>query len=193
MKTKFIFLAAALALLSFTSDNEAKNYLNVVGLNFNEKTYDLKWSSKNGNYYIQEYLAVNDSLPDFGEMISLFVLNENFSIEDAVSIKISELEEAKKIDPVCNYVITRGTDKTILVDFLRGESEGDFSTVVEFNLYRYKQIKIGKNKNAILVYAFSKRAYRSEITPFLKSLGETRLEFINKMFQVEMPEITLTE
>lgn len=192
MKTKFILLTAVLTLLSFTSDNNLKDYLNVKTITFNEKVYDLKWSAKNDNYYIQEYLTDNDSLPDFNEMVSIFVLNENLSIADAVAVKINELNEAKKTDPVCNYAITRNSDdKTILIDFLRGEAEGDYNTIVEFNLYRYKQVKIGKNKNAILVLAFSKRAYSYKITPFLKSLGEMRLELIGKMFQVEMPEIKL--
>jgi hypothetical protein len=192
MKTKFILLTAVLTLLSFTSDNNLKDYLNVKTITFNEKVYDLKWSAKNDNYYIQEYLTDNDSLPDFNEMVSIFVLNENLSIADAVAVKINELNEAKKTDPVCNYAITRNSDdKTILIDFLRGEAEGDYNTIVEFNLYRYKQVKIGKNKNAILVLVFSKRAYSYKITPFLKSLGEMRLELIGKMFQVEMPEIKL--
>ncbi len=194
MKTKIILLIVVLTLLSFTSDSNLKDYLNVKTITFNEKVYDLKWSAKNDNYYIQEYLTDNDSLPDFNEMISLFVLNENVSIEDAVAVKVNELKEAKKTDPVCNYAITRNSDdKTILIDFLRGEAEGDYNTIVEFNLYRYKQVKIGKNKNSILVLAFSKRAYSYKITPFLKSLGEMRLELIGKMFQVEMPEIKLID
>lgn len=192
MKTKLLILTSVIALLSFTSDIKPTDHLNVKTITFDEKTYGLKWSAKNDNYYIQEYLTDNDSLPDFNEMISLFVLNENVSIEDAVAVKVNELKEAKKTDPVCNYAITSNSDdKTILIDFLRGEAEGDYSTIVEFNLYRYKQVKIGKNKNAILVLAFSKRAYSYKITPFLKSLGEMRLELIGKIFQVEIPEIKL--
>jgi hypothetical protein len=168
--------------------------LNVKTITFNEKVYDLKWSAKNDNYYIQEYLTDNDSLPDFNEMISLFVLNENVSIENAVAVKVNELEEAKKTDPVCNYAITENkTDETIMVDFLRSESEGDYSRVVEFNLYRYKQIKIGKNKNAILLFAFSKRAYWQDITPFLKSLKDVRTEWMSKILHYEIPEIKLVD
>lgn len=194
MKTKFLLLAAVITLLSFTSDNKSLDHLNVKTITFDEKVYDLKWSAKDGNYYIQEYLADNDSLPDFNEMVSLFVLNENVSIEDAVAVKVNELKEAKKTDPVCNYAITQNkTDNTILVDFLRGESEGNYSTIVEFNLYRYKQVRIGKNKNAVLVFAFSRRAYSYKITPFLKSLGEVRQELIGKVLRVELPDIKLAD
>lgn len=192
MKNRFFLLLTTITLLSFRSD-ETKDYLNVQGpLSFDNKTFNLKWSQKNGNYYIQEYLIAGETLDNFNEMISLFVLNENVSIEDAIAVKKQELDNFKKTDPVCNYAVTSNTnDKTVLIDFLRGESEGEAMTVVEFNLYRYKQIKIGKNKNAVLVYAFSKRAYGSEITPFLKSLTEERLEYLIKIFSVEIPEIKL--
>lgn len=195
MKRIILFSLTVLALLSFKSDDKIQEYLSVSGpLSFDGKSFNLKWTSKNGNYYIQEYLSENDSLSNFKEMISLFVLNESVSVEDAIQIKIQELEEFKKTDPVCNYAVTydpknRGT----LIDFLRGESIGDVMTLVEFNLYRYKQIKIGKNKKAILVYAFSKRARGNDITPFLKSLREDRLTYIEKIFDVDLPEINLSE
>lgn len=192
MKTRFFLCLAAMTLLSLTSDKEIVDYLNVKQLTFNDQVYHLKWSAKNGNYYIQEYLADNDSLPAFSEMVSLFVLNEKTKIEEAVALKIAELKEAKKTDPICNFAVTQTDfDKTMMVDFLRSESEGDLLKIVEFSSYRYKQISIGKNKSAILVFAFSKRAYGSQITPFLNTLREKRLELINHIFKTEMPEISL--
>ena len=194
MKHLLLFCFAAFALLSFKSDDPIQEYLSVSGpLNFDGKSYNLKWTSKVDNYYIQEYLTENDSLNNFTEMISLFVLNESVSVEDAIQMKIQELEEFKKTDPVCNYAVTFGPNKTgTVVDFLRGESIADMATLVEFNVYRYKQIKIGKNKKAILVYAFSKRATGSDMVPFLTSLKEERLLFIEKVLSVELPEIKLT-
>ena len=130
MKRIILFSLTVLALLSFKSDDKIQEYLSVSGpLSFDGKSFNLKWTSKNGNYYIQEYLSENDSLSNFKEMISLFVLNESVSVEDAIQIKIQELEEFKKTDPVCNYAVTydpknRGT----LIDFLRGESIGDVTS-----------------------------------------------------------------
>lgn len=195
MKYIILFCLTAFALLSFKSDTKIQEYLGVAGpLKFDDKSYNLKWTSKNGNYYIQEYLGEYDTIENFSQMISLFVLNESVSVEDAIQIKIQELEEFKKTDPVCNYAITSGAKKSeMLIDFLRGESIGDIMTLVEFNVYRYKQIKIGKNKQAILVYAFSKRVRGAEITPFLKSLKQGRLNYIEKILKVNLPEIKLTE
>ncbi len=195
MKNIILFCLTAFTLFSFKSDDPIQEYLNVPGpLNFDGKSFDLNWTSKNDNYYIQEYLTANDSIGNFKEMISLFVLNESVSIDDAVNIKIQELDEFKKTDPVCNYALTTGSKKSeYIVDFLRGESIGEIMTLVEFNIYRYKQIKIGKNKKAVLVYAFSKRASGYDIIPFLKSLKVERLKYIEKIQAIELPEINLTK
>ncbi len=195
MKNSIFLILTTFILFSFTSDSEVKEYIGVLGpLEFDGKSYHLKSSSKARNYYIQEYLGENDSLAGFNEMISLFVLNEEVSIEDAIEIKQQELDEFRKTDPVCNYAVTFGPKNSgTLIDFLRGESIGEVMTLVEFNLYRYKQIKIGKNKKAVFVFAFSKRAYGKDITPFLKSLREERTDYIEKVFNVELPEISLVE
>ncbi len=190
---KLLITFFATVLISLTNSSDVKEYLGVGGpIVFNGESFHLKWSSKQGNYYIQEYLTDNDSLPRFNEMISLFVLNENISIKDAVQAKIAELDAAKKIDPVCNYAVTEAEDKTIILDFLRGESVEGFMTIVEFNVYRYKQIKLGKNKKAIAVYAYSKRAYEAAITPFLKSLVKERPVLIDNTLNTDLPEIRIT-
>ena len=98
---KLLITFFATVLISLTNSSDVKEYLGVGGpIVFNGESFHLKWSSKQGNYYIQEYLTDNDSLPRFNEMISLFVLNENISIKDAVQAKIAELDAAKKIDHV---------------------------------------------------------------------------------------------
>lgn len=195
MKYLSLFCLITFLLFSFKSDEEIQEYLGVSKtLNFDGKSFDLKWSSKNGNYYIQEYLDKNESLNNYSEMISLFVLNESISVKDALAIKELELKEFKKTDPACNYAITYGPkSKGYMIDFLRSEYIADVTTKVEFNAYRYVQIKIGKNKKAVLVYAFSKRVSGKEITPFLKSLKEGRFVYIEKLFSVDLPKINLTE
>ena len=50
--------------------------------------------------------------------------------------------------------------------------------------------KIGKKK-AILVYAYSKRSYGDDITPFFKKLGEDRKTHLNQMISSSMPAIKL--
>ena len=65
--------------------------------------------------------------------------------------------------------------------------------VQEFNIYRYKPIVLDDIKKAILVYAYSKRAYRADITPFFKSLKSERVNLLNTMIASEMPTVTFAD
>lgn len=188
-----LFILVAFILFSFRKSEKPTEYLNVKGpLTFNHEIFEFVWSEKSGDYYIQEYLPVNDTLEHFDQLISLFVLNADVPINDAIKLKEQELEELKKNDPVCNYITTVAPkNKGIVIDFLVSESDGEYLTKIEFNAYRFKQISIGKNKKAILVYAYSKRAYGMNITPFLQTLGEKRKEYLENIFNVEIPEINL--
>jgi hypothetical protein len=67
-----------------------------------------------------------------------------------------------------------------------GESKDNKMTIAEFNVYRYKQVNIEGGKKAIIVFAYSKRAYADDITPFLKSLGEERVNHLNQMISTEV-------
>lgn len=192
---KPLVFISSMFLFSFTkiSDNPVDN-LGVSGpLNFNEKTFNLAWSDKpNDNYYIQEYLPKGETLDHFNEMLSIHYFDTNIKLKDAVKQKINELNERKKTDGVCNYLITESPDgKEFIVDFLLGESEGDAMTTVEFNVYRYKQIEISKKKKGIMIYTYSKRSYGDEITNFFKSLKNDRLTFINQMISTEIPAISI--
>ena len=70
------------------------------------------------------------------------------SIKEAVKSKTNELDLRKKTDGVCNYVVTESPDgKEFIVDFLLGEYEGDLTRIVEFNVYKYKKVKLGKQNN----------------------------------------------
>jgi len=65
--------------------------------------------------------------------------------------------------------------------------------VEEFNIYRYKQIDLGDKGKALLVYAYSKRAYGNDITPFLKNLKPDRINLLNIMSASEIPTITIVD
>ena len=193
-----IYLPASLmALMSFTNFNaEPVDRIGVKGpLTFNKTAFNLSWTSKpSDNYYIQEYLPGGENAEHFNQMLSIFLLVANVQTQDAVQQKIAELNERKKTDPTCNYMVTQSPDKKeYIVDFVLGESKNDKAEIQEFNIYRYKQIDLGNNKKAILVYAFSKRAYGNSITPFLKNLKSDRINLLNTMVAAEMPMVKITD
>ena len=170
------------ALTSFTKFNtEPLDRIGVTGpLTFNKTAFNLAWTSKpTDTYYIQEYLPKNETAEHFNQMLSIFLLAADIKPSDAVQQKINELNDRKSPDK-----------KEYMVDFVLGDSKTD---VEEFNIYRYKQIDLGNKGKALLVYAYSKRAYGNAITPFLKNLKSDRTNLLNVMSTSEIPTIKIVD
>jgi len=184
--TTFLLL---LSIIGYSQTIE--NYLQTERtIKFDNKNYDLVWSSHpNENYYKQEYLTNGQNLEKFKSMILIDFLNGDFSVNDAVNAKIQELENAKKSNPIINYIILEKDGETI-IDFLisANSEDGKELLIIERNVYRYKKIKT-KKTNGILVFAVSKRAYDNDINDFFKELNKNKNSLIIKVGNIEIPEI----
>ncbi len=184
--TTFLLL---LSIIGYSQTIE--NYLQTERtIKFDNKNYDLVWSSHpNENYYKQEYLTNGQNLEKFKSMILIDFLNGDFSVNDAVNAKIQELENAKKSNPIINYIILEKDGETI-IDFLisANSEDGKELLIVERNVYRYKKIKT-KKTNGILVFAVSERAYDNDINDFFKELNKNKNSLIIKVGNLEIPEI----
>ena len=193
MKLVLLFLSAIF--FSFTTVMDAPiDRLGVKGpIEFNKISFKLSWSDQpNDNYYIQEYLPDGEKVDSFNQMLTIHLFNTDIKTKDAVQQKVKELIERKKIDAICNYQITESPDgKEFMVDFLLGESKNDKMTTVEFNVYHYKQIEIGKKKKAIVVFAYSRRSYGDDITKFFKTLKNDRTNYLNAMISSDIPIISI--
>lgn len=194
MTMKYILILVSLLLFSFTNSSEkVEDRLGVKGpLKFNNLNFNLAWSDKpSDKYYIQEYLPEGEKVESFNQMLTIHLFDADINIKDAVQQKVKELIKRKYSDPICNYVVTESPDgNEFMVDFLVGESKDDEMTIVEFNIYRYKQIDLGVNKKGILVYAFSQRSYNDNITPFFKTLKNDRIRYLNQMIKADIPIVT---
>lgn len=195
---KKALFAISILFFSFTTvtTNRVVDRIGIKGpLKFAKTDYKLVWTAKpNDNYFVQEYLPEGEKLESFNQMLTIHLFNMDIKTKDAVGQKVKELIERKKTDPVCNYQITESPDgKEYIVDFLLGESKEDKMTIVEFNVYRFKQIEITKKNKAIIVYAFSKRSYGDNITPFLKSLKDDRIQYLNEMISTEIPNVIINK
>lgn len=193
MKTTLIALSTLLFSFTTISDNPVDR-LGVKGpLEFNKINFKLAWTDKpNDNYYIQEYLPDGEKPESFNQMLTIHLFDTDIKTKDAVGQKIKELTARKKTDAVCNYQVTESPDgKEFIVDFLLGESKDDKMTIVEFNVYRYKQIEVSKKKKALVVYAYSKRSYGDDITTFFKTLKDDRTNYLNQMISADIPTVTI--
>lgn len=188
---KTILFAITVIVSSFTKSNiDVVDKLGVKGpLSFNKTAFNLSWvSNPNKNYYVQEYLPKNEKEEHFNQMLSIFLLVGNTKTEDAVKQKTDELTARKSTDPTCNFIVNKSADgKEFILDFVLGEND-----IEEFNIYRYKQIDVGSKEKAILMYAYSKRAYGKNITPFLQNLKTERTILLNEMAAAQMPSVTLS-
>ena len=191
---KFLFIFSVL-FMSFTmSKDNPIDRIGVTGpLMFNQVSYNLAWSDRpRDTYYIQEYLPEGENVNSFSQMLTIHLFDVDITIEDAVKKKINELENRIKTDATCNYEVYKSPDgKEIIVDFTLGESKNNEMTIAEFNIYRYRNIELGNNKNGLLVYAYSKRSYGDGITPFLKNLKDEKINYLNEMALTSIPDVII--
>jgi hypothetical protein len=183
--------------LSFAPAKEdPQDWLNVEGpLSFGKINFNLAWTDHpKDSYYVQEYLPEGEKLSNFKQMLTINLFVTDLAVKDAVAQKTKELTKRKEIDGMCDYQVNESPDgKEFILDFLLGESKENKMTIAEFNVYRYKQIDVDGGKKAIIVYAYSKRAYANDITSFLKSLVNERVEYLNYMISSEIPDIKISK
>lgn len=172
------------------SSQNFKDYFSVSEVSLSNTIYKLAWSSHpNAIYYKQEYLSAGEKPESFKTMITIDAIIKDLPIEKVVRLKESELQERKKTDKVCNYqIMTNSKTGEYMIDFLM--SSGN---IVEWNVYRYKNIVDSKGNPTILLFVLSKRAYGDDIISFLTGLKSNRMDFINLIWNYKLPTINFKE
>jgi hypothetical protein len=192
---KKYLLLFSVALLSFTNIQNPIDRIGVAGpLKFGNIAFNLSWSEKaNDNYYIQEYLPNGENAANFNQMLTIHLFTVEITAEQAVEQKIKELDIRKKNDPACEYHMTKSSDgKEYLLDFVLSEKGNSDAAIVEFNIYRFKQINLDDNRNGIFVYAYSKRAYGNKSMHFTTDLQAKRLDLLKQVSAAKIPIIKLS-
>ena len=169
------------------SSQEVVDYLNVGNtIEFNGKKMVLKWCSHPMElYYLQEWIPEDETFDNYSQMFTVAViLAEEVTPELAVQMKIQELEERAKTDACCNYQVLENNGEYIL-DFLVSDGNGEKLNCVEWDIHHYKTAIINGNKAQQLNY-ISTRAYGDDILPFLESIKDKRIEWINALTQMDI-------
>ena len=127
-------------------------------------------------------------------MLTIHLFLTDLEPVDAVRQKERELIEwNKKEDQFWFYKTFHNPDsQEYMIDFLCCESKDNLMTLVEFTIYRYKQVFITVNQKALLIFAYSKRSYGEEITSFFETFEDDRLSLLNLMILSEVPDVTIT-
>lgn len=189
---RLAFLSLSIILFAFTRRDSAEDLLGLKGpYQFNNTRFDLAYSVKNGEaYYIQEYLPKGENLDSYTQMLSYQVLDVDMTVEKAVDIKREELENRKKIDPICQYRIIENSDKSsYIADFVMSDTTGGDVRILEFNIYRYQFVKTAKKKKGVLLYSYTARRYdNASAKTYLLGLKDERQRLIGEMMQAKMPD-----
>jgi len=187
MKRTILFYFA-IALFSFVCKADVANsgstgetvttYFDVGNpIKFGGEDYYLAWSSRPYEFYmLQEYLPMGETFDSYTQMFTvsvMFVGDAPFDSSKAVEFKIAELEEMKKTDPVCNYLVAENNGEYIL-DFIVSKSDDDGNLeFVEVDIHYYQDIEVNGIKANYLLF-YSCRAYGDDIKPFMASIPGQR-------------------
>ncbi|WP_268847018.1 hypothetical protein [Flavobacterium aestivum] len=193
---KTIYFTSLLLITISTIKSQTIERIGLKGpINFNKTEFNLAWSEKpNDNYYIQEYLPKNETVEKFNELITVNLFVLDVSVENAIHQKVSELTKRKETDKVCNFSVINSPDgEESILDCLLSSNKNDELDIVEFIIYRYKQIELDNHKKALLVYSYSKRSYGNKITKFLQNLATERENLLNVMISTKIPETKIKE
>lgn len=152
--------------------------------------YSLVWSARpQENYYVQEYLPKGESLEHYNQMFSVSVIFGDITPLEAVQVKIAELEQRKKTDPITNYLVAENNGEYIL-EFIVGDSSDGKMNIVEVDVHYYKQMTIN-GRNASVLSFYSGRAYGDDIMQFIQSIPEKRNAWYEGMSNLKLnPKFT---
>ena len=183
-------ISLVLTMCSLTCMAQVTDYLKIGNtIKFNKENYTLGWSSHpNDGYYIQEYFPKGEKPETFKKMFTINVLvAEGITPEIAAQAKCTELDNRKKTDNCCHYKKYENKKSgEYMIDFLVSNGEkGKEPTVVEFNLYRYKAIKVN-GKNAIQLSFYSQRAYNADVYNLLSKLVDIRPDVLSQMLDTDV-------
>ena len=101
-----------------------------------------------------------------------------------VILKLKEVKQEKglSLDKILIMVENNGE---YIIDFLVSDGADGKLNVVEADIHHYKPV-IVEGKKAIQLNFYSRRAYGDDIIPFLESLKEKKVDWINELTQMKI-------
>ena len=106
------------------------------------------------------------------------------AVRDAVEAKVQELEERKKSDKCCNYLVYE-RDGEYVLDFLVSDGADGKLNCVEVDIHHYKPVTVN-GKKAVQLNFYSRRAYGDDIIPFMESLKDKKDDWITELTQMKI-------
>ena len=175
------------------SANETKTTQDLINMgkvvNFNNLEFHLKWSANpSAKYFKQEYLQSGSSLDNYKEMITVDALKGKLTLEQALKIKIQELQQLKKTNPIVNYSVYQ-KDKSYTLDFIMT----DGGELFEWNLYKYINKGTGEKQHLVLCsYTYRKIIKTQEMAEqFFGYIKDQRNNMIQELHKIDISSVEI--
>ena len=186
-KIKKTLLALFVAMSCSAMAQNAQNYLNIKApISFDGKDYKLGWSSHPAEYYyLEEFFPEGQKPEHYDDMFSVSVVVADVEVSDLVMAKVRELDERKKTDGCCNYLVLERKGGEVIIDFMVAAYENGKTSFVESDIHHYKKIKLN-GKPAVQLNFYSHRAYGDDIVPYFETLLKQKTDWIIKMGEMDI-------
>jgi len=165
------------------------DYLGIPGpIEFAGTQYHLAWSSRPSIDYIKhEYLPSGQKPETYTDMVSIELMTSGVSLTDAVKAQTTTLDQRKSNDPFVNYQLLQNPNGSqIILDFLLSD-ESTGTLIVEWDAYRYVPVAMPDGKNAVILFAISRRHYGEGASDFLKALKTKRIADVDTLVNHAVP------
>jgi hypothetical protein len=161
---------------------------------FNGQTYRLSLSTQPSTGYIrQEYLPATEAASAYRDLFMLSLLTTGLTVDEAVQMQVQKLEAIKEEDLTVNYKVNKDPKTgTTLLDFVWRAYSDDSRPMIEWNAYRFEAHRTPTGQRGVLMVGNRRRAYGSDIVPFLNAFRTERPRVLDSLRIYRMPVMQLT-
>jgi hypothetical protein len=196
--TSFLCLPLLIALGSFAPPGPApftagEPTVAVRPIAFNGQTYRLSLSSQpSAGHLRQEYLPATEAASAYRDLFMLTLVTTGLTVDEAVQMQVQKLTKIQEEDLTVNYKVVRDprTGATVL-DFVWRAYSTDDRPMIEWNAYRFEAHKTPTGQQGVLMVGNRRRAYGSDIVPFLNAFRTERPRVLDSLRVYKMPMMQL--
>ncbi len=187
-----MFLVTLTSFIPLQEDEPLKDYLKVPGpLAFNETNYQLVWTTRTGhNYYRQQYLPPRQSMKNYDRFLMIEVVKGKNTQREQIAIQTKQLRERKLYDELAKYeLMEKLRPNEYILEFSSSETIRGETTYMEWNIYRYINLKDVNNKSGVMIIGYHTHANGKYVDGFNSTIQRERMSLIQQLNQMEIPKI----
>lgn len=188
---KKIFFVVLISVFGFfKAQDQITDLLSIPGpIELDGTEFFLNWSKQpSKTLFRQQYLPRDENIADYNQLLDFSFFNKEIEMELAVRQKVEMVQQRAEKDKFAKVNVTESPDgKEFIVDYFISETPPKGNSFVEYNVYRFKQFEVGKQKS-FLMLSYAKRLY-GDLKSSAKSLAKDRDHLMATMIEYKIPEI----